>query len=219
MIKKIVALSAIVPAIAGATVMSDHQTTSDSNQDPVGWWKTKRDNVAYLYFDDDTINMSDVNMQFRGLSISDGQPYDQPTVTRESNHHRLKVFFHAGRHKTKDVANSFNYHRNGNYTFSPGQIFASHPRELNFMLRYLLQIGNDTFAVMLGQGHTPAHNNWWITTDNDKRPDGWSYLYAMEVKSQQGTTYCIRRHQKDEVNSFDVSKGDCDQEPGTPSSP
>lgn len=107
------------------------------------------------------------NIVFAGfIKVSDGQPHeDAPKFGRDGN--VFTITLEAGRHKTKEVADTFNFLCGGkDHEYAPFKEVDDTPDELNFMFSVQLQFvfeGRGGFVnVYFGQGNVLGVNNWWI---------------------------------------------------------
>ena len=109
------------------------------------------------------------NIVFAGfIKVSDGQPHaDQPTCKREGSTNVFTITLDAGRHKTKEVADTFNQLCGGkDHEYAPFKEMDDTPEELNFMFSVQLQFAYEGRAgfvnVYFAQGSVGLTNNWWI---------------------------------------------------------
>lgn len=123
---------------------------------------TIRENHVYI-FSNEIENISYIP---DSLHVSEGQPKEsQPIIRKQPG--AFMIVLHAGRHKTREVADTFISASGGEgHLFSPFSIMDTKPQELNFCfgLEIHWKTGK-TSRCYLGQGSTMGRNNWWVGSD------------------------------------------------------
>ena len=129
---------------------------------------TQHDNDLILKCDAAT-SMSFVENPIDGHSITSGQPYSGTSSDFDSEKYELKITVKAGRKASKSVATWFdNQVGDKSSCMIATQDHGDKPDKLNFAVSGTLTFTaygvTHSIQLVIAQGSTHAHNNWWLAS-------------------------------------------------------
>ena len=189
------AVSILGISVAGAAVPPPTTTQHDNI---VTFSRVAGDPVTYVGFE--------VSFDKSNYNVTGGQPWSWPKAS--NSHLSVTVDFPAGRHNSSGPAVWF---RNSIptklvllATWPASGDVRTMPENLNFAFRGTLDIDQNKYPIIVGQGSTGVHNDWWV----GGAENGWTVKYvglAVPLLVTPDGKYGIST-EDDTFNSFRVAK-------------
>lgn len=165
------AVSILGISVAGAaTAPAPMPVTTTTHDNIVTFSRVTGDSVSYVGFEA-SFNKDDYN-------VTAGQPWNWVAVSNSSGNFTVTLNLRAGRHNSNGPAVWF---RNSIPTKlillatwpASGDVHTM-PANLNFAFRGILDIDKNKYPIIVGEGSSGIHNDWWV----GGAENGWTVKYV-----------------------------------------